>query len=34
MAKFRIGVMTDSFCLPFAEALAKAKEVGAQGIQL
>lgn len=34
MAKFRIGVMTDSFLLPFEQAVAKAKEVGAQGIQL
>ena len=34
MAKFKIGVMTDSFKLPFEEGLAKAAEVGASGIQL
>ncbi|MBO7157894.1 MAG: TIM barrel protein, partial [Clostridia bacterium] len=34
MAKFQIGVMTDSFKLPFEQGLAKAAEVGAQGIQL
>ena len=34
MAKFKIGVMTDSFKLPFEQGLAKAAEVGAQGIQL
>ncbi len=35
MAKrFKIGVMTDSFRVPFAEALDKAAEVGAEGIQL
>jgi sugar phosphate isomerase/epimerase len=35
MAKlFKIGVMTDSFGVPFAEALDKAAEVGAEGIQL
>ena len=34
MAKFSIGVMTDSFKLPFEQGLAKAAEVGAQGIQL
>ncbi|MDD4124646.1 MAG: TIM barrel protein [Eubacteriales bacterium] len=35
MAKrFKIGVMTDSFRTPFAEALDKAVEVGAEGIQL
>lgn len=32
--KFKIGVMTDSFKLPFEQALDKAVEVGAQGIQL
>ena len=31
---FKIGVMTDSFKLPFEQALDKAAEVGAQGIQL
>lgn len=35
MAKnFKIGVITDSFKLPFEQALDKAVEVGAQGIQL
>lgn len=34
MANFQIGVMTDSFKLPFEQGLAKAAEVGAQGIQL
>jgi sugar phosphate isomerase/epimerase len=35
MAKrFKIGVMTDSFRVSFAEALDKAVEVGAEGIQL
>lgn len=32
--KFKIGVITDSFLLPFEQALEKAVEVGAQGIQL
>lgn len=32
--RFSIGVMTDSFKKPFFEALDKAVEVGAQGIQL
>ncbi len=32
--RFKIGVMTDSFKLPFEQALDKAVEVGAQGIQL
>ncbi len=32
--RFKIGVITDSFLLPFEEALDKAAEVGAQGIQL
>lgn len=31
---FKIGVMADSFRLPFAEALKKSREVGATGIQL
>lgn len=34
MAKFQIGVMTDSFKLPFEQGLEKAASVGAQGIQL
>jgi L-ribulose-5-phosphate 3-epimerase len=34
MQKFKIGVMTDSFCLPFAASVQKAREVGAQGIQI
>ena len=34
MYQFPIGVMTDSFRLPFFEALKKAKEVGAKGIQV
>ena len=34
MARFQIGVMTDSFRVPFEEGVRKAKEVGAQGIQL
>ncbi|HBL85145.1 MAG: xylose isomerase [Clostridiales bacterium GWF2_38_85] len=34
MKKFKIGVMVDSFKLPFFEGLDKAKEVGAEGIQL
>ncbi|MDD4421666.1 MAG: TIM barrel protein, partial [Eubacteriales bacterium] len=32
--RFKIGVITDSFLLPFEQALDKAVEVGAQGIQL
>lgn len=34
MYQFPIGVMTDSFRLPFYEALKKAGEVGAKGIQV
>ena len=34
MARFKIGVMTDSFRVPFEEGVVKAAEVGAQGIQL
>ncbi len=34
MARFKIGVMTDSFRVPFEEGVLKAAEVGAQGIQL
>ena len=34
MARFQIGVMTDSFRVPFEQAVGKAAEVGAQGIQL
>lgn len=32
--RFKIGVMTDSFRLPFEESLDKAVQVGAEGIQL
>ena len=34
MADLSIGVMLDSFRLPLNEALVKAHEVGAQGIQI
>ena len=34
MSNFKIGVMIDSFKLPFEQGLEKAHEVGAQGIQL
>ena len=34
MYKFPVGVIVDSFRLPMAEAVKKAKEVGAQGIQV
>lgn len=34
MYPFKIGVMLDSFRLPVAEALAKAAEVGGQGLQV
>ena len=34
MAKFSVGVMVDSFKVPLFEGLDKAKQVGAQGIQL
>ncbi len=34
MYKFPIGVIVDSFRLPMPEAVRKAKEVGAQGIQV
>lgn len=34
MYNFPIGVITDSFCLPFPEAVKKAAEVGAKGIQV
>ena len=34
MADLSIGVMLDSFRLPLNEALAKAHDVGAQGIQI
>ncbi len=34
MSNFKIGVITDSFLLPFEQSLEKAVEVGAQGIQL
>lgn len=31
---FSIGVMVDSFCVPFTEGLQKAESIGAKGIQL
>ncbi len=31
---FNIGVMVDSFCVPFEQGLAKAESIGAKGIQL
>ncbi len=34
MKQFPIGVIADSFRLPFAESIAKAAEIGAQGVQL
>lgn len=34
MAKFPIGVMADCMRLPFAESIAKSREIGAQGVQL
>lgn len=34
MKPFSIGVIADSFCLPFKESVAKAHEVGADGVQL
>lgn len=34
MGKFSIGVMADSFRLPFEQAIQKAHEVGADGVQL
>ncbi len=34
MFEFPIGVMTDSFRLPFPDALKKATEIGAKGIQM
>lgn len=34
MYKFSIGVMADSFLLPFEQAVAKAREIGADGVQL
>lgn len=34
MYRFPVGVIVDSFRLPMAEAVKKAKEVGAQGIQV
>ena len=34
MYNFPIGAITDSFRLPFPEAVKKAAEVGAQGIQV
>ena len=34
MRNFKIGVMTDSFRTSFVDALDKAKELGAQGVQM
>ncbi len=34
MYPFKIGVMLDSFRLPIDQALAKAEEVGGQGLQV
>lgn len=34
MQQFSIGVITDSFRLPFKESVAKAREVGADGVQI
>jgi len=34
MKKFSIGVMADSFQLPFEQSIVKAREVGANGVQL
>lgn len=34
MGKFSIGVMADSFQLPFEQSIIKAREVGANGVQL
>lgn len=34
MARFKIGVMVDSFRLPIAEGVRKAREVGADGMQV
>ena len=34
MYAFPIGVIVDSFRLPLAQALAKAKSIGASGIQV
>ena len=34
MSRFHIGVITDSFRLPFQQAVKKSREVGAHGIQL
>ena len=34
MRNFKIGVMTDSFRTTFVDALDKAKELGAQGVQM
>jgi L-ribulose-5-phosphate 3-epimerase len=34
MRKFSIGVMADSFQLPFEQSITKAREVGADGVQL
>lgn len=34
MSNFSIGVMADSFNLPFKQAIAKAHEIGADGVQI
>ncbi|MCX7804580.1 MAG: sugar phosphate isomerase/epimerase [Planctomycetota bacterium] len=34
MADFKIGVMADSFRLPVRDAIRKAKEIGAEGVQI
>ncbi len=34
MARFPIGIMADWLRLPFAESIAKSRELGAQGVQL
>ena len=34
MSRFSIGIMVDSFRLPLEEGIAKAREVGATGIQI
>jgi L-ribulose-5-phosphate 3-epimerase len=34
MSKFSIGVIADSFLLPFEQAVIKAREIGAQGVQM
>jgi len=34
MYPFSIGVILDSFCVPIPEAIKKAHEIGAQGLQV